>query len=503
MAQRALPPGTVQRRTFFGLLDANGWSAATLKALFWFVVIMFLFGYVPNVAYYFAVGETVDLGANVISPVNLCDPSNETLPCPAPRGAVVPWQVAPAQLALPEGRSDAQAFQSGTNIYLVGGSTAGGPTASVLATTVTPDGTLATWAEGPALPAARGDAALVLVNGVPYVIGGLGPDGKPTTTVYVGTIDKGALTAWTAATDLALPVAVSGAAATVDSGGMWLIGGRTADGLSAAVYRSTLDATAKPPKLGAWKERPEVRLHAADGTPSGRADAVGVIVNDFIYLVGGTTAQGTTGEVLRLQLDDKGEPVKASAAKDAPYLGWGNARGPQNLPATRVNADGFANNGAVFVIGGLDENGVATTTMYWAVPDTATGDYSGWETLDQDTLPVANAGSASLVAGAYAFLIGGNDGHTPVATSMRAYTAPKQPFFKLGLIGATIPGLAIHDQIGVQIGEILAATIGLGNFFILIFVGALVQRPRTRARFLHWASRGRYRLPPADEYTAS
>jgi hypothetical protein len=500
VAQRALPPGTVQRRSFFGLLDADGWSAATLKALFWFVVIMFVLGYVPNAAYYFAVGETVDLGANVISPINLCDPANEDLPCPAPRGAVVPWQASPKELVLPAARSAAAAFQSGTNIYLVGGSTSAGPSASVLATTVTPTGNLAPWAEGPALPEPRANAALTLVNGVPYVIGGLGADGKPAATVFVGAIDKGSLTGWTAASDLALPVAISGASAVVDAGGIWLIGGRTADGISAAVYRSGLDAAAKPPKPGAWKERPEVQLHTADGQPNGRADAVAAIVNDFIYLVGGQTALGPTGEVLRLHLDAKGEPVRVSTAPGALVQGWGAGLGGQSLPAIRVDAAGFANNGAVYVVGGLDGSGAPTATMYWAVPDATSGDIGGWQRLNEDDLPAPSAGAAAVVAGAFVFAVGGSDGHDPIATSARAYLAPKQPFFRLGLIGITIPGLAIKDEIGVQIGEILAATLGVGNLIILIAVGALVSRPRTRARFLRWVSRGRYRVPPEDEF---
>jgi N-acetylneuraminic acid mutarotase len=499
VAQRALPPGTAQRRSFFGLLDADGWSAATLKALIWFVIIMFTLAYLPNVAYYFAVGETVDLGANIISPINLCDPANETLPCPAPRGAVVPWQASPKQLALPAPRSDAAAFQSGVNIYLVGGSTADGPSASVLASTVTPTGNLSAWSEGQALPEPRADAALVLVNAVPYVIGGLGADGKPASTVFVGSIDKGMLMGWTAATDLALPVAVSGASAVVDQGGVWLIGGRTADGLSSAVYRSTIDATAKPPKLGAWKERPEVQLHTADGTPNGRADAVAANVNDFIYLVGGQTTLGPTGEMLRLHLDAKGEPVKVSAASDAAVQGWGAGLGEQSLPAIRVNAGGFANNGVVYVLGGLDGSGTATTTMYWAVPDSTSGDIGGWQLLDVDHLPAPSAGSAALVAGAYAFNFGGSDGHVAVAGSSRAYMAPKQPFFRLGLIGMTIPGLAIHEEIGVQIGEILSATLGLIMFVGVMVVGVLVHRPRTRARFLRWVSRGRYRAPLEDD----
>jgi len=55
MAQQALPPGTTQRRSFFGLLDADGWPAAFWKALFWFILILFMLGYLPDRAYYFTV----------------------------------------------------------------------------------------------------------------------------------------------------------------------------------------------------------------------------------------------------------------------------------------------------------------------------------------------------------------------------------------------------------------------------------------------------------------
>ena len=503
MAERALPPGTAQRRSFFGLLDADGWSAATLKALLWFVIVMFALGYVPNAAYYFVVGETVDVGANIISPVNLCDPANETLPCPAPRGALVPWQLSPSQLALPAARTSAVAFQSGTNVYLVGGSTAAGAVASVLATTVTPTGNLAAWTQGPALPEPRANAALTLVNGVPYVIGGLGADGKPATTVFVGAIDKGSLTGWTASTGLLLPVGLSGASAVVDAGGIWLIGGRTADGISAEVYRSALDATAKPPVLGAWKVRPEVRLHTADGRANGRTDAVAAIVNDFIYLVGGQTALGPSGEVLRLQVDAKGEPVTTGTGSNTLVEGWGAGLGGQSLPEARVDAAGFANNGAIYVVGGLDGAGAATATTYWAVPDPTRGDIAAWQRLAVDDLRVPSSGAATVVAGAYVFALGGSDAKGPIAGSERAYLAPRQPFFRMGLIGMTVPGLAIKEEIGVQLGEIAAASIGVGNFVLLIAAGVLLSRPRTRARFLRWVSRGRYRLPPDDGYSRS
>ena len=41
MAELALPPGAVRRRAVFGLLDRDGWTWATIKATFWFLLIIF------------------------------------------------------------------------------------------------------------------------------------------------------------------------------------------------------------------------------------------------------------------------------------------------------------------------------------------------------------------------------------------------------------------------------------------------------------------------------
>ncbi len=83
---------------------------------------------------------------------------------------------------------------------------------------------------------------------------------------------------------------------------------------------------------------------------------------------------------------------------------------------------------------------------------------------------------------------------------MRADLAPATPFFQLGMIGATIPGLAIPGEIGIQLGEINAATVATLNFIILLVVGVLIQRPATRARWLHAITRGRTKLPPSDDF---
>jgi len=212
MAQQALPPGTIQRRTFFGLLDADGWPAAFWKALFWFILILFMLGYLPDRAYYFTVEPALDVGENVFSPVNFCDGANESLPCPAPRGAMIPWQTSPATLALPAPRAQAGTFQSGTQLFVVGGLVGGKATDSVLVTTTTVDGNFGAWQQAPSLPAPRTDFAIASFNGTPYVIGGLDASGQPTATVFVGDIESGNLAGWKAADALALPTAVSGSA---------------------------------------------------------------------------------------------------------------------------------------------------------------------------------------------------------------------------------------------------------------------------------------------------
>lgn len=103
------------------MLDADGWGWAGVKATFWFLTIIFLLGYIPNIVYYATVSDTVEVGANLISPVNWCPASNKDLPCPAPAGAVVPWEASPPELGpCPSRFSGATTVQSGTHLYLVG-----------------------------------------------------------------------------------------------------------------------------------------------------------------------------------------------------------------------------------------------------------------------------------------------------------------------------------------------------------------------------------------------
>ncbi|TME09707.1 MAG: hypothetical protein E6I65_11000, partial [Chloroflexi bacterium] len=253
---KALPAGRpIRSRPVFGLFDPDGWAWATTKAIFWLLVIILTLGYIPDRAYYFIVSRTIDLGILGWTPVNLCPPENSTtMPCPVPAGAVLPWQGSPAELALPQGRTEGAATQIGTNLLYIGGSDGSKASATTYVAKVD-KGNYGPWAEGPALREGRSNAAFASLNGTGYLIGGLGPDGKATDTVWSLGLDptSGALGSWTAVKDLKLPAPRAGAAAVAVTDGLIVAGGWDANGkASTSVWKSTLD---KSGNLGAFKDQ--------------------------------------------------------------------------------------------------------------------------------------------------------------------------------------------------------------------------------------------------------
>ena len=493
MAEYALPPGAVRRRAVFGLLDADGWAWATIKATFWFVFIIFVLGYVPDRAYYFTVSPTIDLGFNVISPVNLCPSSNTTLPCPAPAGAVVPWESNPTELSLPAPRTAAGTFSSGNNLYLIGGTSAGAATTSVLTTTVD-NGNLAAWTDGPALPEARSGAVVLTLSGVPYVVGGTDGSGNPTATVFRGKVAQGALTGWEDA-GINLPVPLTDASGIATATGLYVFGGRTTgDQMVATTYLTSIPTGQT--KLSPWQEMTEIPL------PEARAGATATSTGISVFVLGGQGPNGVTNSVFYLGLDAKGNPV-VNPNSHRPF-GWGvsvDQSAAAALPAARQHQMTYNNGGSIYVIGGTDADGKAVATNYWTVPNASTGLISSWATLDATDLPQPQSQSAAAISGATVFLIGGSGANgDELNTTLRANLAPAPPFFRLGAFGVTVPALSIKGEIGQQLGYIVAAGAGTGGLIALIIIGWMFSHRRQSFHFFQWISRGRFKAPPDDEY---
>jgi hypothetical protein len=483
-----LGPGTAlpRKRALFGLLDADGWSWAGLKAFAWLIFIIFILAYIPDRAYYFTVNRTIDLGILAWSPVNLCpaDP-NEDLPCPAPVGAVTPWHLAPDQLALPEARTDGAAIQLGTNILFIGGSDGQAAQADVFVAPAVETGNFAEWEQGPALPEPRANASVVFEGGSIYVFGGEDADGAPTTTAYVLTpnAESGDLGEWQPADDgLVLPEARAGAAIATSASGLLLAGGTGPD--DEVVATTWLAALDEDGNLGAWEEQAPLN--------SATTDATAASVGDFVWVWGGSDAGGQpVGGVQRGEFGAaaaEGEEPNPDAGK---LVRWG-VQNQSNLPVARTNAAGWSANGVLYLAGGNDGSS-ARPEVYWAVP-TGAGNIPEWKHLDVSDLGQGIEGAAPLVTGPNAVLIGGQTSDGVTAASARASIAPQAPFFQLGLVGATVPALKIDGEVGQQLGYLNAAGAGTVNFVLLLLIGwAYAHKEQTRAMVDRFVRRRRAR----------
>jgi len=483
---RALGPGAVApRRVLFGLLDANGWGWAGVRSVLWTLVIILMLGYIPDRAYYLTVSPTVELGLNLASLVNICPAENEGLPCPAPAGALIPWKSA-TEADLPGDGVDGSMLQAGAHLYYIGG-TSGTPrlaTTNVAVATIDAAG-LSTWSAGTALPEARAHAAVAFFAGKAYVIGGASDTATATASVYVGTPDAttGLITAWERLDALELPAARTAAAVTVVSDGIVVLGGEGTDrSPTTTVWKAKLGTNGE---LEAWADfmaLPEPRSHAA-----------AALVGDSIYVWGGNDANGPAAEAVR---GDIAVAPTAATSHSAPVVNpdQGDAEigtiyrwdgGPQegNLPTPRDGAALWSANGTLYVAGGTID-GTPTTSVLWAAPVAAKG-VTSWTSVELSNLPAdgARVGASGVVIGAHVLLLGGTDAagaHS--AGALSAGTSPKAPVFRAGLVGLTVPGLALQGEVGQQIGFLSAAGAWTLNFVIKLGAGvAYSQRERFRA----------------------
>ena len=483
MAQHALGTGKIaSRRALFGLLDRDGWAWAFIKAFGWFLAIILLIGYLPDRAYYFTVFSTIDVGlrSDALTPVNLCPPENQTLPCPAPAGAVLPWQVSPTELQLPVGRRNGTAVQVGTHLLYIGGTDGTNTADTVFVADLYADGNFSAWRKGPSLPAPRAKMAAGFFGGSVYAMGGADATGAPTSTVYVLTPDAktGDLGSWQPADGtvksvpkLTLPEARSGASFVAGADGIIIVGGRNASGPTTTVWKSTVDA--KTGLLAAWAT--EAPLTAFGDHP--RADATAILSGSTIFVYGGVDAKGPTAEVLR------GDVSTPTATVASAVTRWGVATNTgANLPAPRTEAAGFTANGALYLVGGSDGT-TAQSDVWWTTPD-ATGAIGGWHHLTQSDLAAGGlVGGSAVASGSFVYVIGGASGDRLTAATARANLAPKPPFFQVGgPFGLTVPALKIDGEVGQQIGYLNAAGVATVDFVLLILIGwAMAHKAQTRA----------------------
>ena len=104
-----------------------------------------------------------------------------------------------------------------------------------------------------------------------------------------------------------------------------------------------------------------------------------MVVGDYVWLFGGSDANGPVGAVQRGAF---GQPAAAGLPAnpdEGKVIRW-DVNNAANLPVARTNAAGWGANGALYLAGGNDGTG-PSREVYWAIPTTA-GDIPEWKHLD-------------------------------------------------------------------------------------------------------------------------
>jgi len=262
------------------------------------------------------------------------------------------------------------------------------------------------------------------------------------------------------------------------SDGIVVMGGVDETG---APTRTVWKTQIKDNKPGAWADQSPLLEENVDGFAAH--------VGDIVFLIGGRNGSGNA--VATVQQGPVGGDQATADDPNAMKDPW-RASAQTNLPVARTNMSGFAANGALYVQGGSDGTQPAREA-YWATPNSE-GVIPSWQHLDQTDLGAGIQGASAAVSGANAFLFGGANASGPIAVPARTNLAPQPPFFQLGILGATIPGLKLDGEVGQQIGYMNAALVGTADFILLILVGIAFAHRETVGQLIHrWRATRRER----------
>ncbi|MEI7982027.1 MAG: right-handed parallel beta-helix repeat-containing protein, partial [Bacteroidota bacterium] len=199
--------------------------------------------------------------------------------------------------------------------------------------------------------------------------------------VHVATIQTAGISAWTSINPL--PVALRDPAVVVGTNIIYVLGGRNATQVFDAIYYAAINADGT---IGAWQTS-DVKL------PTALWGHSAVFVNGFIYVAGGSNIASETSALntvyyTKLKADNTLSPFSAGT----------------NLPATRNMQSMVTYNNKIYLIGGYDQIGTKTNTVYFAAPE-STGPTGPW--LSETPLPVAISNHTSVVSNGLIMVLGG------------------------------------------------------------------------------------------------
>jgi hypothetical protein len=302
---------------------------------------------------------------------------------------------------------------------------AGGCTSTTDCTTATTNvsyaaldanGSVGTWASTTAaLPTALTWGKLEAAGGSLYYIGGQNGSGTAQTTVYYATPSSGNVTSWGTATD-GLPAARSQFGATVWNNRLYVVGGTNGGATQATVYVSPQQSTGGNITT-AWST-------ASTNFNVARSGLTAVAYANNLYILGGYDGSNYLSDTQYAQLN----------AANGNAGSWTYST---SLPSSAREADGFAANGYIYLIGGRS-NATTCTPATLVAPISAnttiasgnnpTGIGQWFQTSNSYT--GARYGDAVAFSSGKAYVLGGACGSTltyasPVTQQTALLTQPE------------------------------------------------------------------------------
>jgi hypothetical protein len=224
--------------------------------------------------------------------------------------ALQPWELVEG-VSLPEPRADASSTLIANDFYVAGGEGPNGAERTVYALTIEegepaidpvtnePEG----WRDHPneALPAPRARAATFNANGMLYVVGGLDDAGTLQYTTLWGVPDSGGVLTWHWLDQSNLTAGLADAATAVVGPTAFLIGGETDDGPTTGAQRANLSPAPPFFRLGLFGATlPALSIKGEVGQQLGYINAMTVGLVNFAVLVAIGLAFSHRQQTLRL-----------------------------------------------------------------------------------------------------------------------------------------------------------------------------------------------------------
>lgn len=303
-------------------------------------------------------------------------------------GSVGTWSTT---TALPTGRSSGNAVVVNGYLYLIGGydNTTGLPTNGVYYGKINSDGTISSWNSATNLPAADYRAGVTYANGYIYAVGGQNGSFTSQRTVYYGKVNgDGSISSWTTSAN-SLPTSNQRSLGTsvVANGYIYYMGGSDDSATKSTVYFASLNPSTGA--NGAWSA-------ATNGLPTAVRDATSVVINGYVYVIGGNTSISDPGTPTRTIMFSKldsttGQPGSwASFSNSVPtalygassvttngYMYYMGGTANSNLAGSYTNAVSYASTDRVQIGGSLDLVGVQGASLNDSSGDNGSGGVGG------------------------------------------------------------------------------------------------------------------------------